>query len=1198
MKRGVLILILILVLSSSIISLAGSVIAADVAYILKNPRLVDNNILNEFSEMNLTVGLIKDSNVRTTNFSKYRFIFVGDETFRNRNYIPIDKVNSVIMNRNYGVLWGLTDDDGIAQLAATSPLSVVYQSNILQVYTQAKDGSLSIPYYYLPNENKASGLRKVAGTYTGNSFDLGDVVSVAPAGMRLTNDKTSKGKICFYGIAKTRFWTENARNLFKECVGYVLTACSSDADCNDDNRYTQDRCENPSTIDARCVHEPIRCFDKNDCGQDSFVGNVYCDGVSGKDVYRNFTSFTCNSPGTTSSFCTNSTQALSNMTCEFGCSQGQCIACDENSDCGQNGFVGLPFCDGTSGNDIFRNFNSFTCNSPGTLQAFCSDSILPTFLEACSQACIGGECKTITCYNNSDCNDGNIRTEDICVNPATINSFCQHNNITCFNNLECGTNFLSGNLCSGNNVVRNFLNFTCNNAGTPSSFCTNISGSYSIEACSQRCAQGTCIVINCTQDSDCLDIDDRTIDRCINPNTTASYCRHTEVNCLNDNDCGFTGFLGGNFCSNNDVFKYHQNSTCLNPGTLESSCNIVVSPRLIDECDDGNTRTIDFCVENPPPVRCENRIIECFNNSECQGGGLVNNFCKGDEVWSNVSLPLCLNPGQISSSCSLSYTQIFNASCEFGCSNGSCLPGVHDIAIIENSEFIKGIRIKDNNSSETLLNDTPLLYCNGNYEVKFRTLNVGNFIENLTFNSELTQDSTILDTWNPGNKLNLFPGDSTDRSTSTQFDFASLSEGFYNITVHSNIVGFLDENLLDNTKTRQIEILCHECFVDEDCGEEELINNYCNGSEVWSNYSVPACLDGECGVDYEQVLNETCEFGCSNGECQEQPLCNFTLIKFYNNAASNLVTFPEGGGTDDSTKIKLPLNSSIIQAKLNLTGLPVEISGEKKLDIVLVNDVSYSMSLNNKLKMLKQAAKKFVNISLTPIDNRDGLVSYSTKVKDFTALTNNKALLISEINSYTANSWTCISCGINKGIEIVNVGSNPEKVMLLMSDGRANRCLSGFCGHEEARQEAIDKASEAWNTYGIHVYAISFSDKIDEQEEMRQIAIAGNGSFYIVDTTNIEDVYEDIAINLTQSYPTNPSLDIGENSIIDWSHAGEFSTTETITFNSILQNFLSTCSCPGCSLASGNCTLDFKLDSDTAGKILANSLFIRYQSGC
>ena len=55
----------------------------DVAYIYRNSRKVDDAFVWVFGDMDLSVDLVDSRDIKTTDFSGYRFVFVGDERLRN-----------------------------------------------------------------------------------------------------------------------------------------------------------------------------------------------------------------------------------------------------------------------------------------------------------------------------------------------------------------------------------------------------------------------------------------------------------------------------------------------------------------------------------------------------------------------------------------------------------------------------------------------------------------------------------------------------------------------------------------------------------------------------------------------------------------------------------------------------------------------------------------------------------------------------------------------------------------------------------------------------------------------------------------------------------------------------------------------------------------------------------------------------------
>ncbi|MCK5149364.1 hypothetical protein KAJ87_00365 [Candidatus Pacearchaeota archaeon] len=210
MKRHVIIFLMLF----SVIFLSNFILASDVAYITKNTNRVDSGFMNVFEEMGLEVDLIESKNVKNIDFSGYKFIFVGDERFRNAKNFPVKNYPSVIANGYYGKEFGLTNKRGASKLVSNSPLKVKTQESIIQVYNRAifKFLGLGIPYSYLNYKYKKDYMTSIATTFVGHGKKKGDVISYS----------TQEPNKCFFGITKTKYWTEDAKNLFKECVNFVL----------------------------------------------------------------------------------------------------------------------------------------------------------------------------------------------------------------------------------------------------------------------------------------------------------------------------------------------------------------------------------------------------------------------------------------------------------------------------------------------------------------------------------------------------------------------------------------------------------------------------------------------------------------------------------------------------------------------------------------------------------------------------------------------------------------------------------------------------------------------------------------------------------------------------------------------------------------------------------------------------------------
>ena len=608
-KRGFFVFFIVLLLLELIS-------ASDVAYILRNDRIANQEILESFSDLGLSVDLIEDQDVVKTNLNQYKLIFIGDERLRNGKNIDIYKYPSVIMNLYYGPEFGLTDIDGISQLASTEPMSVRVSEGplkgIKQVYNQAlfDTSRIAIPYYYLEDENKVN-TKSIARTYIGNSYNFGDVIGVIPTGTRLKNGKLSQDKICFYGISKTQYWTKNSEDLFKQCIAEVLTTCNSDTDCEDNNEYTKDTCVNPGQVNSECKHEEIKCIFDSDCGEIT-VSPRYC-----------------------------------------------------------------------SLNNVFIKHKEPKCLNPGEVNSECIVNERVELIEECEDGCTNGFCTNIKCEKNEDCDDNDQYTKDTCVNPGTEQSYCKHDNITCFNKFDCGTDGLSEFYCSGKDVYQDSLNYECLNPGQVNSECIEDKNSFLIKECDFSCIDGECSNIRCEKNEDCDDNNERTFDECVNKGTQASFCRNTEVNCLNNEDCGFMGFLGNEFCNSNKIFKQKQEVSCLNPGKLISYCIIKQSPIMLGDCGE------DSC--------------ELQGDEYCEGNNVYQNkVCSKRSCAEEQNIAMCKEV--------LEEESVLIQECDYLCSNGECIDEpvekIHDLGFVDFEGSVNKIKLKDIETGEVILGES------------------------------------------------------------------------------------------------------------------------------------------------------------------------------------------------------------------------------------------------------------------------------------------------------------------------------------------------------------------------------------------------------------------------------------------------------------------------------------------------------------
>ncbi len=68
------------------------------------------------------------------------------------------------------------------------------------------------------------------------------------------------------------------------------------------------------------------------------------------------------------------------------------ITCYNDSGCGEDGWVGDPYC---SGGHVYQDYRTWTCNNPGTLDSFCSSQDAGQMKEECLSGCESGACLVV-----------------------------------------------------------------------------------------------------------------------------------------------------------------------------------------------------------------------------------------------------------------------------------------------------------------------------------------------------------------------------------------------------------------------------------------------------------------------------------------------------------------------------------------------------------------------------------------------------------------------------------------------------------------------------------------------------------------------------------------------------------------------------------------------------------------------------------
>ena len=165
---------------------------------------------------------------------------------------------------------------------------------------------------------------------------------------------------------------------------------------------------------------------------------------------------------------------------------------------------------------------------------------------------------------------------------------------------------------------------------------------------------------------------------------------------------------------------------------------------------------------------------------------------------------------------------------------------------------------------------------------------------------------------------------------------------------------------------------------------------------------------------------------------------------------------------------------------------------------------------NVRVRLARKLDKDFVSDVVSKGHNV-GLVAYGSTVTSFKEPMNNTTILFSEIDSYEANAGqTCISCAIDKSVDLLKDSEN-VRVVVLMSDGAANMMLNGTYDEQMAKEEALDLACDAYQNYGIVFYTIGFGEEAEE-ELLKNISECTHGKFYkSANASELKKIYTQIA---------------------------------------------------------------------------------------
>ena len=687
----------------------------------------------------------------------------------------------------------------------------------------------------------------------------------------MTSFPTQGNKIAFLTV------TSGSQTVYTSCSTTINPSCTFTGNkvCQGDAVYNVDSCGN-RTLDqtcsqnqicqqngntATCVNQTITCSQNSQCGTNGYTGSPVC---QNGNVWQNFTTYTCQNPGTPNSRCDTNTQSQLKTTCGQNqtCSNGSCVTrpqCSDGIDNDNDGATDYPA--------------DFSCGS-----ATDNDEMFP----------------------KAQCQDGFDNDGDGLIDyPQDIGCTSNQDNsefnasIVCSSNSQCGTNTLVGNpFCQGGNVYQNFKTFTCNNAGTTNSSCSNSTQSQLQLTCTgnQTCNNGSCSAVICSSDI----------------------------------QCGPTGPTGSPFCQNGNVYQNYTTNTCQNPGMVNSRCNTNTQPQLQTTCTGNQTCNGGVCVTNPNPlaVSCTSQPNPASTGQPVLFTGVVTGGNGGYAYqWSGAC------PFGISQNCTNTFQSAGNYYAFLTVTSGSesksascpavvsrtCTPNASKRCVgdaVYNVDSCGNQTLDHNcNSNQTCNNGTcidnltaltvsctpqPSSVSTGQ-QMAFTGLatgGAGNYSYQWSGACPFGIASNCNTSFtNPGNYIAFLTvtSGSEAKSTSCSVQVNQVCTATQNKVCQGNAVYNVDScgnKTLDQTcnsnqtcnngSCQNQNIICN---TNSDCG----INGYtgnpsCQGGHVWQNYTTHTCqnpgtANSRCNTNTQPQLQTTCSQGqtCMNGTCTSTP---------------------------------------------------------------------------------------------------------------------------------------------------------------------------------------------------------------------------------------------------------------------------------------------------------------------------------------
>ncbi|CAH0118268.1 hypothetical protein PAE9249_00753 [Paenibacillus sp. CECT 9249] len=192
-------------------------------------------------------------------------------------------------------------------------------------------------------------------------------------------------------------------------------------------------------------------------------------------------------------------------------------------------------------------------------------------------------------------------------------------------------------------------------------------------------------------------------------------------------------------------------------------------------------------------------------------------------------------------------------------------------------------------------------------------------------------------------------------------------------------------------------------------------------------------------------------------------------------------------------------------------------SATSKIDAVLTVDVSGSMNNSDKNKISNEAMKMFIDM-LSAQGDKVGIVAYTDQIAREKALleirsAQDKEDLKTFIDQLVRASYTDIAVGVKEAVKVLQQGSEPDHVPLIVLLADGNNDFSKKSGRTQAQSdqdlnEALEIAQK--NGYPIYTIGLNADGKLNKTV-LEDISAQTNGKFFETSTAdNLPQILSEI----------------------------------------------------------------------------------------